>query len=446
MGKGDKKFKLLSPSSAKSMKIMAIARTRVVPLASSRYMLKIKKLKFHLLISVIVCLMSVGFYHSVGFSQSPQPNIRLTTEPPTSQIIPFEAEASTPQLPAKLTLQAVDATGKPLENANINLKIFTPPKNPWLTTDFPIVEGTKLLDIQAIAPNGQLQLQQIFPIRGNYQLQVNVTPITPNAFTPIQQNLNLSISENPVKYRTIAILAAILLIVGLGGGWVIGGRQETQPGEIAPQRVRLLLSGAAAVAIIALLAVNLSAEMAQSQTSHGDHHHHTTAAEPEADHHHHTTAAEPEADNYGIVRQQGLEVQLLGNASATVGEPAKLQVQVIDQKTSQPVSDVLLNIKTTALEDGWVPFAYQGIPDATGKLSWEQQFFDGAPHNIQVEVSPQPNASRQFTPLRVQKNVDVEGIAPPLTTRLIVLAYLTGIIIIGLLVGLQLKQKFTPSH
>ncbi|MCC5639254.1 hypothetical protein LC593_26200 [Nostoc sp. CHAB 5844] len=401
-----------------------------------------KKLKVYLLVSTIAGLMSVGFYHSVGLSQSSQPNVQLITEPPTSQVIPFEAEASTPQSPVKLTLQAVDATGKPLENAKVNLKIFTPPKNPWFTTDFPIVEGTKLLDIEAIAPQGQLQVQQILPIRGNYQLQVNVTPITPNAFTPIQQNLNLSVPENPVKYRNFAILAVILLIVGLGGGWVIGERQETQPGEIAPQRVRLLLSGATVVAIIALLAVNLSAEMAQSQTSHTEHHHHAATAE----HHHHTAAAEPATDNYGIVKQQGLEVQLLGDASATVGEPAKLQVQVIDQKTKQPVSDVLLNIKTTALEDAWIPFAYQGIPDATGKLSWEQQFFDGAPHNIQVEVSPQPNASRQFSPLRVQKNVDVEGVAPPLTIRLIVLGYLTGMIIIGLLVGLQLRRKLTPSH
>ncbi|BBD60067.1 hypothetical protein NIES2109_28600 [Nostoc sp. HK-01] len=394
-------------------------------------MLKIKKLKVYLLLSTVAGLMSVGVEHSAVFSQSsPQANVRLTTEPPISQTIPFEAEASTPQKPVKLTLQAVDATGKPVENAKINLKIFTPPKNPWFTTDFPIVEGTKLLDIQAIAPQGQLQVQQILPIRGNYQLQVNVTPITPNAFTPIQQNLDLSVPENPVKYRNFAILAGILLIVGLGGGWVIGGRQETQPGEIAPQRVRLLLSSATVVAIIALLAINLSSEIAQSQTSHGEHHHHTSAAEPET-------------DNYDIVKQQGLQVQLLGDASATVGETDKLQVQVVDEKTQQPVSDVLLNIKTKSLEDGWVPFAYQGIPDATGKLTWEQQFFDGAPHNVLVEVSPQPNASRQFSPLRVQKNVDVEGVAPPVSIRLIVLAYLTGIIIIGLLVGLQLRRQLS---
>ncbi|MBD2493615.1 hypothetical protein H6G75_04655 [Nostoc sp. FACHB-280] len=400
-----------------------------------------KKFKVYLLVSSAVGLMSVGFHHSAGLSQSPQARVQLTTEPPISQIIPFEAEASKPQLPVKLTLQAVDAAGKPLTNASINLKIFTPTRNPWLTTDFPIVEGTKLLDIQAIAPQGKLQVQQILPIRGNYQLQVNVTPITPNAFTPIQQNLNLSVPENGVKYRNFAILAIILLLVGLGGGWVIGGRQEIQPGEIAPQRVRLLLSGATVVAIIALLGVNLSSEIAQSQTSHGEHHHHEATAD-----NHHASAAEPETDNYDIVKQQGLEVQLLGDGSATVGKTDKLQVQVVDEKTKQPVSDVLVNIKTKSLEDGWVPFAYQGIPDANGRLSWEQQFFDGAPHNIQVEVSPQPSASRQFSPLRVQKDIDVEGVAPPVSIRLVVLAYLTGIIIIGLLVGMQLRRKLTLQH
>ncbi|WP_413199882.1 hypothetical protein [Nostoc piscinale] len=431
----------------KSIKMIAIARARKASLAASGYMLKIKNLKVYLLVSSAVGLMSVGFHHSAGLSESPQPRVQLTTEPPISQIIPFEAEASKPQLPVKLTLQAVDAAGKPLTNANINLKIFTPARNPWLTTDFPIVEGTKLLDIQAIAPQGQLQFQQILPIRGNYQLQVNVTPITPNAFTPIQQNLNLSVPENGVKYRNFAILAIILLLVGLGGGWVIGGRQEIQPGEIAPQRVRLLLSGATVVAIIALLAVNFSSEIAQSQTSHGEHHnHHASATAPEGEHHHHGSAAEPQADNYGIVKQQGLEVQLLGDGSATVGDTDKLQVQVVDEKTKQPVSDVLVNIKTKSLEDGWVPFAYQGIPDTTGKLSWEQQFFDGAPHNVSVEVAPQPNASRQFSPLRVQKDIDVEGVAPPVSIRLIVLAYLTGIIIIGLLVGMQLRRKLTPQH
>lgn len=123
------------------------------------------KFKLSALISAI-CLMGIVSYGWVGFPQSPQPAVRLTTEPPVSQILPFEAEATRLQSPVQLTLQTVDGLGKPLENADIHLTILTPPKNPWLTTDFPIVEGTKLLEIEAPASKGELQFQQMLPIRG----------------------------------------------------------------------------------------------------------------------------------------------------------------------------------------------------------------------------------------------------------------------------------------
>ncbi|BAY08032.1 hypothetical protein [Calothrix sp. NIES-2098] len=387
------------------------------------------KFKLYTLISAI-CMVSVVFYSFIGFSQSPQPRVRLVSPTPSSQIVPFEAEASTPQSPVKLVLQAEDSTGKALENAKFNLEIFTPPSNPWFTTDFPIVEGTKLLDIETIAPKGQLEVQQILPIRGNYQFKVNVTPVVANAFTPIQQTLTLPVAENWVKYRNFTILAVILLLVGLGGGWVIGGRQAIAPGEIAPERVRLLLSGLIVVAIAALLFVNISAEVAQSESSGHAHHH---------EHHDSTTAVQ--VDNSGIVRQQGLQAQLLGSAGATVGQPAALQVTVTDEKTNQPVQDVLLNIKTSILEDGVVTFVHQDVPDVKGQFAWEQQFFDGSPHKLEVEIAPQPNASRQFTPFQVQKQIDVEGVAPPFLTRFISLAYMTAFVIVGLLVGLQLKRN-----
>jgi hypothetical protein len=54
-------------------------------------------------------------------------------------------------------------------------------------------------------------------------------------------------------------------------------------------------------------------------------------------------------------------------------------------------NDVVFSIKTTQLENNWVAFAYQGIPDVNGKLTWQQQFFDGATHKLEVEASPQQN-------------------------------------------------------
>jgi len=377
------------------------------------------KFKMAALVSTI-CLMGVVFYSLVVSSQTPQPVVRLTTEPPISQVLPFEAEATTLPSPVRLSLQAVDAANQPLENAKIHLQILTPPKNPWFPTDFPIVEGTELLNIEAVTPKGELKIQQMLPIRGNYQLLVNVSPIVANAFTPFQQTLRLSVAESWVKYRNFAILAVILLVLGLGGGLVLGGKQQIQPGEIAPQRVRLLLSGAIIVAIASLLIINITAELADSHT-----------------HRHHSQTKEPE-----VFQSQGVEARISGDVEATVGQSAKLAVQVIDTTTGQPASDVIVNIKATQSEDKWVAFAYQGVTNAKGQLAWEQQFFDGAPHKVEVEISPSPQATSQFSPLRVAKQIQVEGVAPPLQIRLIVLAYFTSFIVLGLLLGLKLKNKW----
>lgn len=391
--------------------------------------------KVYMLISA-VCLISAVFYSWVGFAQAPQPSVQLTTNLPISQIRPLEAEATKAlgsgeyKPPVQLTLQAIDAQGQALKDAKIHLQIFTPPKNPWFTTDFPIVEGTKLLDIEGNAPAGQLQIQQTLPIRGKYQLRVDVTPTLPDAFAPIRQTLALSVPENGAKYRNFGILAVILLAAGLGGGWIIGSRQSIQPGEIAPQRVRLLLSGAIVLAIVALLYVNISAELAQS---------HMSMAMS------HPTEEAPRANKPSELQSQGLEMKLSGDTSATVGQPAQLQVGVVDAKTQQPVTDVLLKLTTTQLENNWVAFAYQGTPDSAGKLAWQQEFFDGAPHSIEVEVAPQVNSSRQFQPFQVAQDIPVEGVAPPLHVRLISLVYFTGILVLGLLLGLWIQRRRTQQ-
>lgn len=387
----------------------------------------VSKLKLFSLICVI-SLIGVILYGNMVISQSPESTVRLTTEPPISQLFPFEAAATTPQSPVKLKLQAMDKTGIPLDNAKINLTILTPPKNPWLSTDFPIVEGTTLLEMEAIAPKGELMIEEMLPIRGTYQLLVNVTPIVKNAFAPIQQTLTLSVPENRVKYRNFAILCGILLIVGIGGGIVIGGQQEMEWGEIAPTRVRLLLSGAIIFAIAALLFVNISAELVESGShQHGSHHHH----------HHQETAT----NSSGVIQSQGLDVELSGDNTATVGQLTNLNLQVIDTQTNQPATDVILNIKSIQLEDEWIAFAYQTVPNLIGQFTWKQQFFDGAPHKIEVEVVPASNSTRQFEPFQVSKMIEVAGVAPPLHIRLVALAYLTGIVVVGLLIGLTWGRK-----
>jgi hypothetical protein len=154
----------------------------------------------------------------------------------------------------------------------------------------------------------------------------------------------------------------------------------------------------------------------------------------------HMTEPVAEANKSGMARSQGLEVQLLGDPDATVGIPANLQVQLIDTKTNLPATNAIFEVKTTQLENNWVAFAYQSSPDEQGKLKWQQQFFDGAPHKIDVKVSPKPNSTEQFQPFSVSREIEVEGVAPPFRVRLISLAYMTAIVAIGVAIGLRLKR------
>jgi hypothetical protein len=123
----------------------------------------------------MVCAVSIFGLATIGLSQSPQSAVQLTTSPPITQVSPLEAEATEYlgsgqyQAPVQLKLQAHDSTGKPLQNAQFHLQVLTPLPTPWFTTDFPIVEGTKLLDIAGASPTGEFQIQQVFPIRGNYR-------------------------------------------------------------------------------------------------------------------------------------------------------------------------------------------------------------------------------------------------------------------------------------
>ncbi len=383
-----------------------------------------KKYQLFGVISAVCIVLSI-LYSFVGVSQTPAPKVLLTTNPPLEHIIPFEAEAQREQSPVTLTLQAIDAAGKPLQNALIRLQILTPPTNPLLTTDFPIVEGTKLLQMQAVAPAGKLEIQQMLPIRGNYQLRVNVSPLVANAFAPYEQTLNLNVRENPVKYKYFAVVAAILLSVGLLGGWVIGGQEQLRQGEIAPQSVRLLLSGLTVIAIVTLLFINISAEVAEA---HGSGHNSGT-----------------EVIAPSVQKSQGVEVQLEGDKNATVGKLANLALQVKDTATGQPIKDVALHVKAIALEHGLTVFTYKGVADSEGKLTWQEQFFDGSPHKVEVEASPLSGSKRQFTPVKVAQSVEVKGIAPPMSVRLLGLFYFTAFVGIGMVIGLLIQSKLKPQ-
>jgi flagellar basal body-associated protein FliL len=372
---------------------------------------------------VLLTLVAIAFWGLIWlFNSSPvvsQPKVQLQTEPPIEQVIPDETIV-------KLEFQALDTDEQPLKDANVRVRILTPAKNPWFTSDFPIVEGTELLNLDAIAPQGNLKFEQVFPIRGKYRIEVRVNPQVKGAFKAFEQSFTLNVPENAVKYRNIAILAAILLGVGFGSGWILGGDQTVRENEIAPQPVRMLLSGITIVAIAVLFLVNWSAEIAA-------HHSESDAV----------TFSTPSA----TIENEAVQVELLGDTQTVVGNLATKTVQVTNPTTGKPRADVQVSVQSVALENNALMFAYQGTPDTTGKLTWQEQFFDGAPHSVTVKVTPLENSSGQFTPLKISQEIEVKAIAPPLLRRLISLLYFTLIFVVGLIAGLggRRRQKVTVS-
>ena len=133
-------------------------------------------------------------------------------------------------------------------------------------------------------------------------------------------------------------------------------------------------------------------------------------------------------NNSGEIQSQGLKLELTGDRHTAVGQMASLQAKLTDSRTNQPVSDAVFEVRSTQLENNWVAFAYQGVANAQGKLAWQEQFFDGAPHKIEVKVSPQSNGKKQFQPFQVTKEIEVKGIAPPMSVRLISWLYFTGVL------------------
>lgn len=200
-----------------------------------------KSIKYVLLTTVMLAVCGL-IWLSKSTPVVSQPTVRLQTEPPLEEVIPDDTVV-------KFQLQAVDTEKQPLANAKVWVRILAPAKTPWLTSDFPIVEGTELLKLEAVAPQGNLEFEQVLPIRGNYTIEVVVNPQDKKAFEGFKQSLTVNVPEPAVKYRNLAILAVILIVVGFGSGWILGGDRTVRDGEIAPQPVRMLLSGMTGVAI-----------------------------------------------------------------------------------------------------------------------------------------------------------------------------------------------------
>ncbi len=313
--------------------------------------------------------------------------VTVETEPPPAAIVPDESFVET-------TVRVLDERGRPLASVPVSLQVTTPPRPRLLNTDFPYVEDTVLLQMETQAQDGAVRLGLVYPIRGTYTFDVQVT--LPDGRT-VTQAAQLTLDEDPEEVRNFLVLLALLFGIGLVAGLWIGRGQAM----------------AAFPAALALLVI-----LAPTARAHGP-----TGEPHQADNTPQTVQAQAEDARLEAVLSPG---------HGAVGTLNQLQVTLRDG-TGRPLAGQVA-VVAMHREDN-VPIYRFTLPVVEGQAVAALQFFDGAPHDLQLAAQ-----TVDGTALEATMPVEVFGFAPPLWLKFRVLALLLGVVLAGILVGYRLAR------
>lgn len=105
------------------------------------------------------------------------------------------------------------------------------------------------------------------------------------------------------------------------------------------------------------------------------------------------------------------------------------------------MTNVRVKLQVVGLEHDEPIFKFDGQPNQASEFDWQQQLFDGAPHQVTATVSSLASSPRQFSPIQVAHQGEVEGIAPPLYIRFVSLMYFTAFFTVSLIIGIVLHRR-----
>ena len=319
---------------------------------------------------------------------------------------------------ARVTLTAL-LHGKPLDQGQMHVQLLAPPRTLVLSTGFPRVEGTPLLALDTALNHGSLTLQYLFPIRGTYTFDVEITPVPGGpVFAPTSVRQTLRIYEHPVVLRN-----AWLLIAGL---FVLGGVTGVIFARSAAARERLLSH-----AIVGPLALCCGAFAAVS----------TAAADVG-----HTEKAAHVAPGHQVMRgDDGWELEVRASPGpATVGHLVQLDVWL--RKDGAVFPGLTQTALTVANQEEAQTVLETHILVPQGYTSQRLQLYDGAPHTITVMVQPAGGEARSVAPLTAVLGLDVVAMHPPLAVQSRMMAILLGVLVCGMVVGFFVPWRYREQQ
>jgi hypothetical protein len=327
--------------------------------------------------------------------------VQLASTPPLEQIRP-DADLAT------LTLTVL-RHGQPLTHGHLKAQLMAPLRTRFLTTDFPLVEGTPLLRLESDLHASTFAWQYLFPIRGLYSLDVEVSPVPGGPeFRPVRLQQAVRLFENPQEVRH-----GWLLVLGL---FVLGGMAGMVLARSAAARITLscLVLGATLALFGSVLApagvASTSARQASSQAQ------------------------------QVVQGQDGWAVEVQAQpVPAVVGHLCRLAVWLTKDGQVFPEA-IVVAVDVSNAEDDQAVFRTQVLAGA-GQTTQSLQLFDGAPHTATITVRPAGAAYADVTPLTAMLPLEVSTSPPPMAVKLRMMALFLGVLVSGMVVGFFLPSR-----
>jgi hypothetical protein len=298
-------------------------------------------------------------------------NIYFKTTPRTELLRPFAD-------PVNMALLVTGADGRPVKQGVVDIRLDAPDSGRFFSTDFPLVEGTRLNEMRLPLRQGRANWSSLLPIRGEYRLAVDVITGDGNKATKI---FVFNVRENEKKWLFLGGFSLSLFFLGFAAG-------------------RIFTLNKPAVSLWVGLILSLG------------------------------TA--PSVD--GQTGMAGELAAVLEVAPASVGSPSLVRWNMKRSHEEGPTV-AALTLAISHLEKGKVVFSVERLP-VVGEFAMKFHFTDGTDYRINsiAEVpGRRPIVNEQF--------ISVPGVEPPLKAMVPALSYFLLIMALGLAAGRWTKRR-----
>ncbi|MFQ5539647.1 MAG: hypothetical protein ACE5FB_04550 [Candidatus Binatia bacterium] len=281
--------------------------------------------------------------------------------------------------PVRIVLKDSDADGKTLQGTKFSIRLYAPPPGRFLSTDFPLIEKTLLIEMELVAAQGTAMWEYVFPIRGVYRLEVSKLN---GAGTEVSEVFPLHIRENRTKLLYLGIFVVSLFFFG-----VVIGRLFT-----TPNKGDYVIAGF----LVALCALSIAPGW----------------------------GAEPQVMNY---ENKG-PLPRLEISPSRVGQPSKIHWRLSEGETERLLPS-RLSLAITHIEKGKRLFFLDKIP-TDGDFNLKFHFTDASPHRVSGSAEVEG-----WQPVRAEKNVAVSSESPPRDVTFRTLFLFLCVLGLGLVTG-----------